>query len=756
MQSFSRRSLLVGTAATAAVIGSGLPASARTSGTTSHPEPINIRDIRAAITRLIGRDDVFSIRKLTPQPGEADAFEIDTFEGRVLLSGTSGVATISAFHWWLKYVAGQHLSTNGDRISLPATLPLPTAKIRMSTELTERYAYNFTVFGYTSPWWTWSDWERELDYLAASGTNRALALIGMERVWYDTFLDFGMDELAVRQWIAQPALQPWQWYGETTGYDENASGYSGPVSVDLMDRRVELGEKIVQRMRSLNITPVFPAFTGQVPDQAFADLHPDTHIPAQGDYAGHPRPYWLDTTEALYAPVAARFYEAQTALFGKTTHYSGDLFHEVDTDGLPAVLDGANLGDAAKAVQDELERAVPGATWLLQGWQHNPQLEVLNAVDENRVIVLDLDSDDSRKWEDTEAYWGVPWCWGTIQNFGGRLGMFGNLIEPGRTFPQVRTATRRKRLVGSAMVLEGTHNNPVVADLLGEMTWRRTSVDLEPWILGYAKRRYGSDDPHAAAAWKILLRTAYSYASTGHSTGEGPFETPFAAWPTLNLRSASNFGPNEWRYDPAEFAPVLGEMLAVAPAVRSLPTYRYDLVDVTRQILANRGRLLHKKLREAYEAGDRQGLTRHSNRFLRALDLSSQILATDRNWLLGPWLESAKAWGGNAEESHLLEWNARSILTIWTEKALGGGGLHDYANRDWQGLLGSYYKPRWQRFLTALPGTISTGVEPDLEAEWDQHGLTWTQQTETYPTQPTGDPYTVASQIASELAGDPV
>lgn len=759
MHSISRRSFLAGTMATALLgAGAARAASAQADVLTAAGVPADGPLVRAAIARLLGRDvdGLIGLRQLAPQAGEADAFEVREFEGRPIFAGTSAVATLSAFHWWLKYVAGQHLSANGDRIALPATLPTPAATIRQSTELTERYAYNFTVFGYTTPFWGWSEWEREIDLLAAAGTNRALALIGQEMVWYETFQDFGMTELQVRQWISQPAMQPWQWYGETTGYDDGASSFSGPVSLALLEKRAELGLRIVGRMRELGITPVFPAFAGHVPDQVFADLHPDTHIPAQGDYSGHPRPYWLDTTEALYPEVAQRFYEAQADRFGTTTHYSNDLFHEVGTDDLPAMLDGADLGEAAKAVQDELEKAVPGAIWLMQGWQDNPQLDVLNAVDENRVVVLDLDSDDSRKWEATEAYWGVPWCWGTIQNFGGRLGMFGNLTEPGRTFPAVRTSPERKRLVGSAMALEGTHHNPVVADLLSEMTWRRGAVDLEPWILGYARRRYGADDPHATAAWRILLRTAYSFAATGHSEGEGPFETPFAAWPTLNLTSASNFGPDNWRYDPAEFAPVLGEILAVAPALRTSATYRYDLVDVTRQVLANRGRLLLDQLREAYEARDRAGVSRHSQRFLRALDLSSEILATDRNWLLGPWLEQAKSWGADAEERGILEWHARSILTIWTSKTLGATGLHDYANRDWHGLLGGYYRPRWQKFLDALPGTITSGNEPSLDDEWDRFGLAWTQQTEAHATEPVGDPYTVASRIATELAGDPV
>ncbi|ONI76125.1 hypothetical protein ALI144C_36165 [Actinosynnema sp. ALI-1.44] len=742
MRAFPRRSFLTGSLAAAFLAG--------TRPSTASAEA-DIPAARAAIGRLLGRDtSQFVLKNLDLGDGEVDAFEISGQRGRVVLAGSSTVALVSGMHWWLKYVAGGHISANGDQLDLPASLPAPAQPIRMSTELAERYAYNFTVFGYTSPFWTWSEWERELDYLAASGMNRALALIGQEIVWYDTFRDFGLTELEVRQWIAQPAHQPWQWYGEITGYDEDASAYSGPVTLELLANRRDLGKRIVDRMRELGITPVFPAFVGHVPDQMFADRHPGTHIPAQGDYVGHPRPYWLDTTEALYPEVAQRFYAAQKEHFGVTTHYSNDLFHENDVD---SSLDGADLFDVARAVQDELDRAAPGAIWIMQGWLGNPDKRILDAVDENRIIVLDLASDDDRQWEETEAYWGVPWCWGTIQNYGGRLGMFGNVIEPGRTLPEVRERDDRRRLVGTAMVLEGIHHNPVVPDLLSEMAWRHDSVEMEPWILGYAKRRYGADDAHAANAWRILLNTAYNYTSTHHETGDGPFETPFAAEPRLPLTWVSRPGPDTWRYDPKDFAPCLDELLAVAPAIRARPTYRYDLVDVTRQVLSNRGRLVLDKIEAAYKAKNSTELRKQSDRFLTAIDLTEKILATHDQWLLGTWLEQAKSWASSDEERGILEWNARSIVTIWSIDA--AAELHEYANRDWHGLLGGYYKPRWQRFLDALPGTMQTGKPPEFD-DWATRGDAWCLRNDIHPSKGVGDPYTIASQIAAELRADPV
>jgi hypothetical protein len=40
------------------------------------------------------------------------------------------------------------------------------------------------------------------------------------------------------------------------------------------------------------------------------------------------------------------------------------------------------------------------------------------------------------------------------------------------------------------------------------------------------------------------------------------------------------------------------------------------------------------------------------------------------------------------------------LLTTWGDRAqCEQGGLHDYANREWNGLLSSYYYPRWKAFF---------------------------------------------------------
>ena len=709
---------------------------------------VDVSSAKGAITRLLGGDTAraaqFEIRTTPASAGVADTFQIGGTTGNILLSGTSEVAIVSGFNWWLKYVAGGHLSTNGDRIDLPERLPAPEKPISRRTSLTDRYAYNFTVYGYTMPYWTWTEWEREIDYLAASGVNRALVLVGQEAVWYDAFQSFGMSESEVRDWIAQPSFQPWQWYGSITGYDPSGGAHAGPVSADLIERRAALGRRVADRMRELGITPVFPAFEGHVPDQLFADRNPGAKVIPQGGYSGQPRPYWLAPTDPLYPKVAAKFYEVQSKRFGDTTHYSNDLLHE------GGELGGVDIGDAGKAVQDALTLAHPNSTWVLQAWQDNPYQDLIESIDRKRVLVLDLDADDGPAWKKTDAFWGAPWAWGTIQNFGGRLGMFGNLTEPGQTLPEIRSMPKADRgnLVGTAMVLEGTHLNPVVQDLFGEMVWRDKAVDLDAWILAYAKRRYGAgDDPHVREAWQILLNTAYSFRATGHESGEGPYESPFAALPALKVTSSSYFGPPEPRYSAQDFEPVLGELLQADQSVRVEETYKYDLVDVTRQVLANRARATLREIAKAYAAKDVPALDVLTDRFLAYMTSTDEILGTQRDWLLGTWLEQAKAWGSTAAEKVALERDARAIISIWSEKACGV--LRDYANREWQGMMSNYYQPRWERYFAELAGTVDSGNPPNID--WCASGSQWVSQTTTFPTKPTGDTYQVAKRIAEEL-----
>ena len=64
--------------------------------------------------------------------------------------------------------------------------------------------------------------------------------------------------------------------------------------------------------------------------------------------------------------------------------------------------------------------------------------------------------------------------------------------------------------------------------------------------------------------------------------------------------------------------------------------------------------------------------------------------------MLGPHLAEARGATRGSEDKALFEANMRTQLTVWgTGGANGDSEVSDYANREWSGLLSSFYVPRY-------------------------------------------------------------
>jgi alpha-N-acetylglucosaminidase len=75
---------------------------------------------------------------------------------------------------------------------LPLTLPVIFQKVRKEARCPERFFLNYCTFGYTMPWWQWSDWQWFIDWMALNGVNMPLAITGQEAIWYKVWKKFGL------------------------------------------------------------------------------------------------------------------------------------------------------------------------------------------------------------------------------------------------------------------------------------------------------------------------------------------------------------------------------------------------------------------------------------------------------------------------------------------------------------------------------------------------------------------------------------
>lgn len=669
--------------------------------------------------------------------GVQERFRIGGRRGHVEIAGTGPSALLAGVNAYLDRVARVDVSWNGDSLDrLPDTLPAPQREILQDAAVSNRFALNDTDDGYTGAYRTWQDWEHELDVLALHGINRAFLPVGTEAVYLETFKQFGYSEDELLKWIPQPSHQPW-WLLQ------NMCCFPSAISKRLVDQRAALGRRIADRMRSLGITPVLPGYFGTVPP-GFADKLPGARTVPQGGWVGFQRPDWLDPTGPAYAEVAKAFYASSARILGTSTHYKMDLLHEGGTPGPVPV------GAASLAVQQALETARPGATWVFLGWQNNPRPDTLAAIDRSKVLIVDGLSDRyqgtnrNADWPDTAYAFGSIWNFGGHTTMGANTGVWEDRFwswrsEPGST------------LDGIAVMPEASDNNPAAFDYLTGLAWRSGPVSPQAWFADWAARRYGGSSSGASTAWAVLGRTAYAMPADGSTEAQDGL---YAADPSLTATSGGTWSPGSMRYDATEFGAALPALLAVDPRLRGSSAYRYDLTDVTRQVLSNRSRTLLPRLKTAYDARDAAAFDRLAALWLRQLQLLDQVTGTNRQTMLGPWLASARSWGSSAAESDALEQSARTLVTVWGTRQGYDEGLADYANREWSGLIGTYYLPRWEAFLTELSTALREGREP-VAFDWYQRGADWAARTDSLPKAPSGSVYDVAQRVLSFLKENP-
>ncbi|WP_419998562.1 alpha-N-acetylglucosaminidase [Streptomyces boninensis] len=727
MTEVSRRTLL----GSASVLGAGLAVSggawAARGGVSRRPAPDPAPAAAAARRLLPAHADQLTF---VPLAENSDRFTVRGSRGAVEIAGTTPAVMLTGLHWYLKYACDAHISWSGSQLDLPRTLPAPRSPLERTATVPVRFALNDTHDGYTGPYDSWAQWERTLDILALHGCNQIFVTPGQEAVYHRLLKEFGYSDNESRSWIPAPSHQPW-WLLQ------NLSGYGGPVSPGALARRVELGQRIVRRLRELGMAPVLPGYFGSVPTD-FAGRNKGAATIPQGTWNNLRRPDWLDPRTPLFREVAAAYYRHQAELFGPADHFKMDLLHEGGRPG------DVPVPDAARAVEQALRSARPGATWVIIGWQNNPTPELLSGVDTDRMLIVDGLSDLDGTTDREETWGGTPYAFGTIPNFGGRTTIGAKTHRWTERF----TAWRDKEgsaLVGTAYMPEATHRDPAAFELFSELAWREEAVDRAEWFTAYARYRYGGQDAGAADAFAVLRETAYEL----NTTDGRPYESIFTARPSLTAGANTYDGA----FDQPDFDAVLTGLLTMPPWLRDSDAYRHDLTDVTRQCLANRSRLLLPQLRAAYERGDLRNFRRLATLWLRLIQLSDEITGAHASFLLGPWLRQAARAGTSRTEAADFERTARVLLTTWAGRA-AAEELADYADRDWHGLLSGLHLPRWRRFLDEHEAALAAEREPS-PIDWYELEAAWTRDRTAHPVRPVADAYKVATRIRDVLAAAP-
>ena len=653
-----------------------------------------------------GASAKFKIERVKSQK---DFFELDQQGRRVVVRGNTWVNIASGVNWYLKYYAGIHLSWNQMQAKLPVVLPAVKQRERHETDLSQRYAFNYCTFSYSMAFWDWKRWEQEIDWLALHGVNLPLAIVGEECVWRHMLLRLGYTEQEVGAFIAGPAFLAW-WEMN------NLEGWGGPLPLSWYTRQEQLQKQILTRMKQLDMHPVLPGYCGMVPHDAKEKL--GLNVADAGLWNGFQRPANLLPTDPRFAEIAKIYYEELTRLFGKADYYSMDPFHESSDDA------SINYAKAGEAMMTAMKRVNPKAVWVIQGWTENPRPVMVDGMKAGDLLVLDLFSECRPMfgipsiWRREQGYKQHHWLFCMLENFGANVGLHGRMDQLLDNFYSTEHTQSPKFKVqspkGIGFTMEGSENNPVMFELMSELPWRPEKFTKETWVKNYVKARYGVDDPVIEQAWMILAKSIYNCPAGNNQ--QGPHESIFCGRPSLNNFQASSWSKMKNYYDPSDTREAARLMNSVAEKYRGNNNFEYDLVDITRQALADQARLQYQHTIADYKAFARQEFDKDAQRFLKMLLMQDKLLGTRSEFRLGHWTEAARRCGTTSEEKELYEWNARVQITTWGNRYCADtGGLRDYAHKEWQGLLKDFYYVRWKTYFDALMAQMQAQTAPQPE-----------------------------------------
>ena len=666
-------------------------------GSCASDVPESVRSARALAKRVIPSHAGKIVFREIPADS-ADVFTISSEGGKTVIEGNNAGAMATGLNYFLNKYCNTVVSCYAHHpVDMPEALPVLPEKIRVQAKDKYRFFLNYCTFGYTMPWWGWKEWERFIDWMALNGVNLPLATTGEEATWQKVWRRFGLSDEEIRSYFTGPAYLPWHRMC-------NIDSFEGPLPQKWIDRQAELQKKILARERELSMKPVLQAFGGHVPGR-LAELRPDAKITRcrmWGGFAKEYNPWFLSPTDPLYTEIQKEYIRLQTEDFGSDHIYGLDPFNEMD----PPTWDASVLAEMGKAFQESLEAADPESIWLQMGWflindrvHWTPErMEAfLGSVPLGKMIILDYHVDWTQGWELTNNFYGHDYIACTLLNFGGNTLLNGRVRNLSGNLDRCREQGG-PNLVGVGSTLEGFGTNPYYHAFFLGRAWD-TGMSVDDWIDMHADSHAGRPDTLNRRLWKeIIDDAAPQYTGSGVSANGHPKLGKWWRW-TVKYPDIKGITPTMriWR-----------EMLSVPSSTEA---YRYDLVNLGRQALGDQFDIYKDSLEAGFARRDSSAVKAVKEQMREVMEDTDALLACMPEFSFGDWLQAARNWGDTPEEKDYYEHDARMILTVWGDAI----NLTDYANRQWSGLVSSYYEPRWLMFCDMLLDCIRNGSELDQE-----------------------------------------
>lgn len=662
-------------------------------------KPAAIQAAEDVVTRCFGYFPENVEFALIEKQDSCDVFALSVTDGKLLVEGSSPVALCKGFHDYLLDNGYGIVSWTGNRLDLPASLPDMERKETVSPYRHHLF-FNVCTFGYSMPFWTWEQWEKQIDWMAMHGYDMPLMPTGSEAILSKVWLELGLTQEEIDDYFTDPAHFPWMRMG-------NMSQMDGPNSPEWYESQIALAHQINDRELSLGMTPVYNGFAGFVP-RAMTTRFPESRF-VQSNW----HEFSVDVVspmDSLFQRIGSAYIEAWEEEFGKGEYYLIDCFNEMD---IPFGEKGSQerhdaLSAYSSAIFESVNAVNPDATWVMQGWILGYQRDLwdvealqalLRPIPNDKMIIIDLGVDfneyiwkNGRNWDFYEGFYGKQWIWSTVSNFGGRCTAIGNLEFYLNEPLKALESPNRGKLIGYGSSPEGIENNEIQYEVFSSAGWSSEPKDLMTFLKNYSIARYGSAPEEIMTFWSEMLQSSYSAFSDN------------ARWHWQRRQPYRK--PDEMKINEHYYA-AIDAFLAAADKMGDSELYKIDALQW--EAFAYCGRA-DEKLDLAHKALDKKN---YKKAMAYEKEMEDLLMKADSLLCLHPllnlnyWENLGRAAGTSAEESEKFAFQARKIVTTWD-----GTDHTDYACRVWGGLIEKWYIPRVRYYFEE----VCAGRTPNMRS----------------------------------------
>ncbi len=623
--------------------------------------------------------------------GGCDSYSTAMENGTLVVKGSNGVALCRGAYDFIRSHGAGIRSWQGQAF-FPEALPQSTDEKVVVSPFRDHYYLNVVTYGYTMPYWNKERWDEEIDWMALHGIDMPLALVAQEAVYRLVFQQMGFTRTQLEKWEVGPAHLPWMRMGNLSG-----NSFDGPLTRNWNIGQIELQKHILERMRTLGMKPIFPAFGGFVPP-AFKDKYPnDVELTGWGWVPSNYRNYRLSPSNKLFVEIGSRFIHTWDSIFGKGDRYLSDSFNEMAIPNNQTLL--TQYGDS---IYKSIHQANPDAKWVMQGWtlgyqrgdwdEGNFEALVKNVPDD-RFMVLDMASDynkfiwwNSYDWDFYPKFYNKEWVWSVIPNMGGKTAMTGNLEYYANGRLDALKSSNRGNLTGYGFAPEGVENNEMVYELLCDGGWTDQHIDLKKWMTNYAKSRYGREMTAVESYYEGLRNSVYN-SFTDH---------PRFGWQTAGSTGTGSINKNN------AYRKGVEELFAQLPDNPQGTLLINDLIEAATIYAGGRVEDICAKI-QSYVDNNRKDEARKLMLVIDTLMIDmDRALSCHTLYRLDKWEQQAQDCGENSTEKKKYAKNARRIVSVWYGDHTSNEPVCDYAARLWSGMIRDYYYPRLRAELERL------------------------------------------------------